>query len=342
MATGGSSLRVVRETDARDTDRCRPLGNLFATWPVDRGRKVVTERFVVRSPIDTDANGRVLAWFQDAAFRRSFPSYNPPKTIAELGSRFQSEFREIRRTLVITDGEEPIGLLWVDLAGVNFVTTHHLVGERRWWGKGVIHEARAAVINALFRSGAQKVIGKPSADNKAVVQTYRDQGFVEEGRLRQERRTAEGGRTDAIYFGLLASEWDYSKARQLPAVVQQRLARIEQKCAKSPERRIVVDPVFENLDKTHETDAMAEQANTGGHRMLFIDGIATATLNGGVVRIQLSQVGADGQQKAAGELAIPVSKYAEVLQGLQHIAQQLNEQREESRKQQDTKRSDAS
>ena len=44
--------------------------------------------------------------------------------------------------------------------------------------------------------------------------------------------------------------------------------------------------------------------------MLVIDGIQNVTMANGLVRIQVTQTGADGKQKAVEEIAIPATQYA--------------------------------
>ena len=57
------------------------------------------------------------------------------------------------------------------------------------------------------------------------MQTYRDQGFVEEGVLAEHYPHPDGGRADALFFAVLRREWDYARARRLPPAVAGRLRR---------------------------------------------------------------------------------------------------------------------
>jgi len=63
--------------------------------------------------------------------------------------------------------------------------------------------------------------------------------------------------------------------------------------------------------------------------MLVIDGINNATLTNGLVRLQVVQTGADGQQRAVEEIAIPAGQYGQVVQALQNAGQQLRQQIEQ-------------
>ena len=59
---------------------------------------------------------------------------------------------------------------------------------------------------------------------------------------------------------------------------------------------------------------------------LLIDNIANVTLSNGVVRLQCSTTGADGETRTAGEVLIPAGQYSAVVQSLQNAGQQLQEQ----------------
>ncbi|MFP4146730.1 MAG: hypothetical protein ACLFSI_03345 [Halorhodospira sp.] len=63
--------------------------------------------------------------------------------------------------------------------------------------------------------------------------------------------------------------------------------------------------------------------------MLVIDGINNATLSNGLVRLQVVQTGADGQQRAVEEIAIPAGQYGQVVQALTNVGQQLRQQIEQ-------------
>ena len=59
---------------------------------------------------------------------------------------------------------------------------------------------------------------------------------------------------------------------------------------------------------------------------LLIDNISNVTLSNGVVRIECTTTGADGQTQTAAQLLIPAGQYSTVVQALQNAGQQLQEQ----------------
>jgi RimJ/RimL family protein N-acetyltransferase len=89
-----------------------------------------------------------------------------------------------------------------------------VVGERAWWGRGVVVETRAELVRFLFETmGVARVWGTPFARNFASIYNYQRLGFAYEGALRRHRSAPDGGRADLAIFGLLREEWLASQAR---------------------------------------------------------------------------------------------------------------------------------
>jgi len=72
----------------------------------------------------------------------------------------------------------------------------------------------------------------------------------------------------------------------------------------------------------------------GNPDMLLIDGIHNVSMANGLVRIQVSRVGADGKATGVEEIAIPASQYGNVVQALQQAGQNLQQRIQEQQKQQ--------
>jgi RimJ/RimL family protein N-acetyltransferase len=83
-----------------------------------------------------------------------------------------------------------------------------LLGERDWWGRHVVVETRAAILDFLFeRAGMEKVAGRPFTRNVAAVASYNAMGFRCEGILRSQMRCFDGSRLDQYFFAMLRDEW---------------------------------------------------------------------------------------------------------------------------------------
>ncbi len=92
------------------------------------------------------------------------------------------------------------------------------VGDKRWWGKGVVIEERERLVQFLFDDvRASKVWGMPNARNFPAVFNYNRMGFSVEGILRQHIRGIGGeGLGDVIVYGMLRDEWRARRQRHSP------------------------------------------------------------------------------------------------------------------------------
>jgi RimJ/RimL family protein N-acetyltransferase len=83
------------------------------------------------------------------------------------------------------------------------------IGNRDWWGRGVVQETRRAVIDFLFNEvGCHRVWGTPMARNFASILNSQALGFTHEGILRQHCFDHATRRpVDCVVFGLLREEW---------------------------------------------------------------------------------------------------------------------------------------
>jgi RimJ/RimL family protein N-acetyltransferase len=169
-----------------------------------------TERFMLESL----SRGKIA--------RASFPWTRIPEVMTAYGEKPNPTFREWRHLTPRTDNRrrfcfairprsssEIIGFerVIVDRDRNGLLTV--LIGDRSWWGKGVVAETRRAVIGFCFETlKCPRVVGAPTANNYPSIANYQALGFRAEGILRQQRINHAGaGRLDVIVFGLLAEEW---------------------------------------------------------------------------------------------------------------------------------------
>ena len=90
-----------------------------------------------------------------------------------------------------------------------------VVGEKAWWGKGVVNEARAALLDHFFEQrGIEKACGGPLARNFPALLNYKAQGWRHEGTQRGQRfSVTDGSRLDQYQFGMLRDEWREARAK---------------------------------------------------------------------------------------------------------------------------------
>lgn len=115
-----------------------------------------------------------------------------------------------RRDFVIeTHDSESIGL--IGLVGIDdsnaTAEIYIVIGQKDYWGKGVMAEAESILIQWAFDElSLQKIWALARPENVASIITMKKLGFQIEGTLRKEKIIA-GKRIDIIRVGVLPSEF---------------------------------------------------------------------------------------------------------------------------------------
>jgi len=202
----------------------RPLGNddeeircvamTSAQGVADRGRPVdiETERFRLRSLKPVDASERWLSWVADPEVVH--PTNAPVRhmTRQELASYIAGHDNYRRYLIGVFDKASGVhlGFYFIDVDRNHDTATFNvIIGEKSFWGKGVINETRAALIDYFFdKLGIAKICGGPLSRNFAMIFNYKAQGWVYEGTLRGHfKSVVDGSPLDQLRFRLLPHEW---------------------------------------------------------------------------------------------------------------------------------------
>jgi RimJ/RimL family protein N-acetyltransferase len=86
-----------------------------------------------------------------------------------------------------------------------------LIGNSKWWRKGLGQEVSRGVLDFAFRElNLHRVELTVLATNSAAIHLYRKLGFTEEGVIRQGQ-FRDGEYVDIVTMGLLEHEWRESK-----------------------------------------------------------------------------------------------------------------------------------
>lgn len=179
-----------------------------------RGRPIslATERFTVRSLTPADASERWCNWSADPQVMN--PLNVPVKRMSkdEL-ARYIAQHDDQRAYMigVFTKAMSlHIGFFAIEVGAVHATANFNLViGDKSYWGKGVVNEVRAALLDEMFdRRSIEKAYGTPLARNFPAVFNYKAQGWKLEGVLRgQCKSVVDGSRLDQYHFGMLRDEW---------------------------------------------------------------------------------------------------------------------------------------
>lgn len=179
-----------------------------------KGRPVLlrTERFDLRSLKPADASERWMNWLKDPEVMGPLNAPVRNWTVQQLMAHIANADNVERFLVGIFDqgSQIQIGFYMVDVDVFHRRATFNLViGEKAWWGKGVVNETRAALLDEFFtKRGIEKAIGMPFARNVPAVFNYKAQGWRHEGTLRGHGLSvADGSRLDQFHFALDKNEW---------------------------------------------------------------------------------------------------------------------------------------
>jgi RimJ/RimL family protein N-acetyltransferase len=181
----------------------RPAGQ-----PID----IETARFRLRTLTPADASARWQGWGKDPEIMTAL---NAPARdldvsyLAKYAASFDCEHRHLVGIFEKAAGSH-VGFFIIEIERMHRCATFNVViGERDWWGKGLVNEARAALLDHFFEQrGIEKAIGTPLARNFPAVYNYKVQGWRHEATLRGHRVSiTDNSRIDQYQFGLLRDDW---------------------------------------------------------------------------------------------------------------------------------------
>jgi RimJ/RimL family protein N-acetyltransferase len=181
------------------------------------GRPVLlqTKRFALRSLKPSDASQRWVGWLRD-------PEVLEPLNAPVLKVEFNDLTKHIAENsnndtyymigIFDLESKVQIGYYSISCETSEFhrrADFNVLIGEKSWWGKGVVNETRAALLDEFFTNrGIEKATGHPFARNFPAIFNYKAQGWRHEGTLRAHCISAkDGSKLDQYAFGLLKDEW---------------------------------------------------------------------------------------------------------------------------------------
>jgi ribosomal-protein-alanine N-acetyltransferase len=182
---------------------------------------IETQRFRLRSLKPSDASERWLGWVNDPEVVH--PANAPARQLSRQQlTAYIAGFDNVRNYLIgVFDkrSEIQLGFFYIDVEPVHDTATFNvIIGEKNWWGKGVVNEARAALLDYFFdKLGMAKICGGPLSRNFSAIFNYKAQGWIYEGTLRgQFKSVVDGSRLDQLRFRLLANEWREIRIKEQP------------------------------------------------------------------------------------------------------------------------------
>jgi RimJ/RimL family protein N-acetyltransferase len=177
---------------------------------------IITGDHIALRPLGkADIENRVR-WFNDPDVRKTLiisEQFELDKTIRWF-EKIQHDSSRVE--FVIETAEKiPVGV--AGLAGID--STHRtaeiyiVIGQKEFWGKGVMLGAECLLIDWAFNSlGLEKIWAEARLENIASVITMKKMGFQVEGTLRGEK-LVDGKRIDALRLGLLKNDFKNTAGR---------------------------------------------------------------------------------------------------------------------------------
>ncbi len=183
----------------------------------NKGKPVVltTERFVLRSVSQRWIARHTFAWTENEEVMAGLELSAGGWLLRRWRRQFTVADNRNRLTLAIFDkrNDRLVGYETARVVGGKVALIGVVVGDTDWWGKGLVLETHAAVLDYLFDvRGCVRAWGTPFGRNFASIYNYQRLGFKKEGVLRKGGRSADGDASDLVAFGMLAEEWQAIRA----------------------------------------------------------------------------------------------------------------------------------
>ena len=188
----------------------------MSRWVEGNPVRLSTENYLMRTLTTDDATETYVSWWNDPevqsclGFRaRGWDTIRAKKHI----SQFNNTERFHLGVFAIADSTH-IGFYTINCRPTRVASTNTVIGDKSYWGKGVVTETRPAILAFIFDElGADKVCSEIDGRNFAAILNIKKSGYKLEGILRDEHLNPNGERVDELRFGLLRSEWLEIKER---------------------------------------------------------------------------------------------------------------------------------
>lgn len=171
-----------------------------------------TERFHLRSLGTLEALRLTNSWRHDPEILHNFFRSSKPHSLFKWIRRgpIPNNTRRFTYAIVPRDGGQPIGAHAIKLFAYRSAGLTVALHDRDWWGKGVVLEVRARLMNHFFRhADIDRFVGSVNARNAASVFNYRRLGFDHVGTWHRHYRDPVTGEViDILNFEMFRDKWE--------------------------------------------------------------------------------------------------------------------------------------
>lgn len=166
------------------------------------------EHIYLRPLNEKDIDGNYRYWLNDQEIVRYNSHGRFPMTPEKLKAFVQSSITsDYTLVLGVIDKQSGDHIGNISLQGINWVDRNgeiaFLLGEKAYWGKGVMLEAGALLINHAFKTlNLHRIYCGTSSENSGMQKLAEKLGMIKEG-IRKEAIYNNGAYHDIIEYGIL-------------------------------------------------------------------------------------------------------------------------------------------
>lgn len=182
--------------------------------------QITTERFELRSLTAADITPHWIAWLNDPEILA--PLNTPPRnhTVESLASQLTGydNWEHYHIGIFVSETKQHIGIHEMNLnRKQGLLQTNVLLGDKAWWGKDVVLETRAALLDYFFfEQNIEKAYGMPLARNFPMIFNYKVQGWTLDKILRDNLVSlTTGEKLDQYRFVMLRDDWAKLRGPQI-------------------------------------------------------------------------------------------------------------------------------
>ena len=146
-------------------------------------------------------------WLNDSEFTRYLFQGDRPSNLQIMKEDFNKNLKNRNEIAfaIITSNNVHVG--WAGIYEINWISRkgelRFFIGERKFWKKGYAAEVVTLLVGYGFNKlNLHRVYGGTNIENKGSIKVFRNNGFFEEGILKEEH-FRNGRYYDVIRFGLL-------------------------------------------------------------------------------------------------------------------------------------------
>ena len=202
----------------------------MAKWKPGEPLEIKTRRFTLRSIAQDEVDETLLSWLTDDELMNFLGGGWRMDTVEAL-KKSLAKLYDNRSDFIlgIYHEDKRIGCYWIEgYLRLRTACTHHILGDRSWWGQGAPLECREAILDWLFGVGFERIEGRPYTTCVRAISGYMKQGWRVEGIARRATRDRAGKRHDNMLFAMLPEDWAaYKRQRQIDQQKQAKAAAPE-------------------------------------------------------------------------------------------------------------------